>query len=989
MTSTRINPPPATTRSPGPSSIITKTGPIAAAIGLLFAGHGKAVEVANANDAGAGSLRQAITDTPAGGTVTFNAAFFATARTLTLNTPLVISKGLIVTGPGRALLAISGANARQCLGIYHTAPITVEIRGLTFSDGFIPAVGGGGAGIGVSSSNGTAAMTVNITDCHFSGHRAGYVAAGTATYGGGILYGLKSSGTVSNCSFNNCQAMYGGAVAVRNELVSITNCQFSNSSAAISGGAIHTAGSGLVDILRCRFTNNAAAGIGGNVVSNTGGAVSLATTTSSGLSNTIGNSSFTGNTAVLGGAVSHEAGPCTIYYCTFAGNQTVAAGGAGGSGAAIQSLASTLNLTNITVTRNSSAASAVLLGASSAVSLKNSVIIGQTTGTDLAGSFTSGSNNYLAVAAGLSAANNNIITGTGPAARLAPLGTYGGTTDVCPPLPGSPLFNAGTSSGVPPTDQRGIATVASKEIGAAESPGFSLSVASGGGQSVAAAAAFAPVVLNVTPFSGMDPVAGGVINFTCPTTSSAATATPALQQVTISAAGQATSGTLNANSILGTFNLAATSSGTASLNIPLTITSFPEINLKGNAVDIVSGDNTPSSADHTDFGSVAAASGSISRTFTIFNTAAAGGAALTGVAVSLSDLAGNFALGSSPAATIAAGASSSFTVIFDPASTGTKTFALSIASNDPNENPYTFTIQGVGLNSNPTNLNLSSTTVAENSTAAVGTLTSTDPDLAETFTYSLVAGVGGTDNAAFAVTGASLAFVTPPDFETKSSYAVRLRTTDASGGFFERSFTVAVTNLNEAPSFTAGANPSVAAGTNTAQTVPGWASNLNDGDSSVTQSLVFTTTVLSGATLFTAAPAVAANGTLTYRPVGTSGSASVRVQLTDDATINGTPALSYSVTFNIYIGVSAPAAGPAITSLTRAANGAIALTWTTVAGRSYRVRWSTDLLVWQVGMPTTAATGTSQAWSDSSVSFPAGQPQTIPKRFYRVEDMSP
>jgi hypothetical protein len=45
----------------------------------------------------------------------------------------------------------------------------------------------------------------------------------------------------------------------------------------------------------------------------------------------------------------------------------------------------------------------------------------------------------------------------------------------------------------------------------------------------------------------------------------------------------------------------------------------PEINLQGNGVSIVSGDTTPDLADHTDFGSVSTASGSVVREFTIQN----------------------------------------------------------------------------------------------------------------------------------------------------------------------------------------------------------------------------------------------------------------------------------------------------------------------------------------------------------------------------------
>ncbi len=80
----------------------------------------------------------------------------------------------------------------------------------------------------------------------------------------------------------------------------------------------------------------------------------------------------------------------------------------------------------------------------------------------------------------------------------------------------------------------------------------------------------------------------------------------------------------------------------------------------------------------------------------------------------------------------------------------------------------------------------------------VGTLSTADPDVGDTQSYSLVAGTGSTDNASFTITGTSLKTNAAFDFETKSSYSIRVRTTDA-GAFFEKVFTISVTNVNEAP----------------------------------------------------------------------------------------------------------------------------------------------------------------------------------------------
>ena len=81
-----------------------------------------------------------------------------------------------------------------------------------------------------------------------------------------------------------------------------------------------------------------------------------------------------------------------------------------------------------------------------------------------------------------------------------------------------------------------------------------------------------------------------------------------------------------------------------------------------------------------------------------------------------------------------------------------------------------------------TALGLSSTSVAENLPAAtvVGTLVITDADAGNTHTYALVAGEGDTGNAAFTIVGNELRTAAALDFETQSSYSIRVRGTDQS-----------------------------------------------------------------------------------------------------------------------------------------------------------------------------------------------------------------
>jgi len=117
---------------------------------------------------------------------------------------------------------------------------------------------------------------------------------------------------------------------------------------------------------------------------------------------------------------------------------------------------------------------------------------------------------------------------------------------------------------------------------------------------------------------------------------------------------------------------------------------------------------------------------------------------------------------------------------------------------------------------------------------------------------------------------------------------ITVRATDPGALFVEDTFTVTVTAVNDAPSFTPGGNQAVPEDSGP-QTVAGWASAMNDGDPEVTQTLSFTVTNNSNG-LFSAQPAVnAANGNLTYTTApNMSGVATVNVTLSDNGgTANG------------------------------------------------------------------------------------------------------
>ncbi|SMC48537.1 MBG domain-containing protein [Pedobacter africanus] len=120
----------------------------------------------------------------------------------------------------------------------------------------------------------------------------------------------------------------------------------------------------------------------------------------------------------------------------------------------------------------------------------------------------------------------------------------------------------------------------------------------------------------------------------------------------------------------------------------------------------------------------------------------------------------------------------------------------------------------------PTNISLAGITLYENSAGGTnaGTLSSTSDDPSATFTYTLVAGTGDTDNAQFAISGNKINTAAALNFENKASYSVRVKSTTQYGLSLERVFTIALSDVNEIPTLAAINNQTICF-TTAAQTV--------------------------------------------------------------------------------------------------------------------------------------------------------------------------
>lgn len=103
---------------------------------------------------------------------------------------------------------------------------------------------------------------------------------------------------------------------------------------------------------------------------------------------------------------------------------------------------------------------------------------------------------------------------------------------------------------------------------------------------------------------------------------------------------------------------------------------------------------------------------------------------------------------------------------------------------------------GTPVNSAPTSISISSQDIDENNLVgdAIGSLSS--PGAFPVPTFTLVSGAGDTDNSSFDISGTNLTALESFDFETKSIYSVRLRSTN-NEGLFENTINININDVND------------------------------------------------------------------------------------------------------------------------------------------------------------------------------------------------
>jgi hypothetical protein len=372
--------------------------------------------VSNANDAGTGSLRQAILAANAAAgpdTVAFDATFFATPRTIALSSAsgqLVITDDLDVIGPGTGRLTVTGNTFTRVfyIGNGATPAIAVSLAGLTVT-------GGNGSNGGPAPSFGE---------------------------GGGIYVEnefLTLTDVVLTANTTANQFFHGGGIQMAAGRLDLFGCTVSGNTAGIGGG-ISFEGTGLTvqgsTISGNVATTNSASG-GGGIYFDGG---------SQGIGFTLRNSTVAGNTSASNGGgimlgVASSTIPLVIQNSTITGNtangQNLGGGGicliVSPNGPAVVNVQSSIVSGNTASAASGRSDIAITAGATVTA---NFSAIGDPDGFTLSG--TSG---------------NNLPFGT--ALNLRPLGNYGGPTATCALADGSPAVDVGSNPAGLATDQRG------------------------------------------------------------------------------------------------------------------------------------------------------------------------------------------------------------------------------------------------------------------------------------------------------------------------------------------------------------------------------------------------------------------------------------------------------------------------------------------------------------------------------------------------------
>ncbi len=237
---------------------------------------------------------------------------------------------------------------------------------------------------------------------------------------------------------------------------------------------------------------------------------------------------------------------------------------------------------------------------------------------------------------------------------------------------------------------------------------------------------------------------------------------------------------------------------------------------------------------------------------------------------------------------------------------GADSFTFTVNDGQINSLPAAVSITITPVNDAPV-VNAATFAVVEGSAAGtnVGTATATEVDTGQTLTWSITAGNTGNAFAINPATGQITVATAAAVTVANSPFSLTVQALDngvppLSG---TGTITINVTGVNDAPSFTAGPNQTVAEDA-PAQTVNPWATGISPGPpDEAGQTITFEITNNSMPSLFGAGPAVSPTGVLTYTPAANAnGTATITLRVRDNGgTANGGVDVSPTQTFTITI----------------------------------------------------------------------------------------
>ncbi|MBI5293957.1 MAG: S-layer homology domain-containing protein [Chloroflexi bacterium] len=395
------------------------------AANLTPASAAATIIVSNANDSGAGSLRQAIADAGEGDTITFAGDY-----AIQLASELTIGSDLTIDGSGHSI-SVSGDTTGDGAGdvrvFYVNTGVFFNLNNLTVTKG--QAIGNFGGGL--YNNNGT----VTITNSTFSGNSADQ---------GSSIYNDNGTVNVTTSTFSGNSAVFGAGLFNKSGgVMTVTNSTLSDNSASVGGGIFNY---GALTVDNSTFTGNSAIDAGGGGIVNTG---TLDVT----------NSTFSGNTAKGGGGI-YNTGTANVANSTFSENSTTIIGGGG-----IFSTG-TLTALNTTFSGNNTDTTGGGIYSSGSATVKNTLVVKGTAGDNCFGTLDGTANAADDGSCGASFANT-------PNLHLGTLGNYGGPTQTIPLLIFSDAINMGdnatcSAASVNGKDQRGKARDAACDMGAYE-----------------------------------------------------------------------------------------------------------------------------------------------------------------------------------------------------------------------------------------------------------------------------------------------------------------------------------------------------------------------------------------------------------------------------------------------------------------------------------------------------------------------------------------